>query len=157
MVKWLRDVTGSALITGAMFAGMHFGFIPQEARLTTRGHGLAAHALFFDPGVLRIDVEVAATGIEAVARHNVMWSHDHDFSFGIAAARLVNPRANLAPHELVSRPRFDHLDDGASGATAKTVDERRSRRSIAAMHEKSGHCGNCQTATEVRNVPTNPR
>jgi hypothetical protein len=114
-------------------------------------------ALFFDPGVLSIDVEVATTGIEAVAGHNVMWSHDHDFSFGVAAARLVNPRANLAPHELVSLPWFDYFCDGASGASAKTVDERPSRRSIAAMRENSGHCGNCQTATEVRNVLANPR
>jgi hypothetical protein len=93
---------------------------------------LTAHALFFDPGVLRIDVVVAATGVKAVARHDIVWSYDHDFSFGVAAARLVNPRANLAPHELVPLPWFDYLCDGASGASAKTVDERQSRRSIAA-------------------------
>ena len=128
MMKRSRELTGSALITGAMFAGMHLGFVPQEARLTTRGHRLAAHmrAVFSDPGVLRIDVVVEATGIEAVAWHDMVWSHDDDLSFGIAAMGLINAGANPASHELVSFPRFDHLNDGASGATAKTVDDRQS-------------------------------
>jgi hypothetical protein len=136
----------SALITGAILTGMHLGSVPQLAREASWGHRLATHVLapgilFFDPSVLSVDVIVAASRIAAVARHDVVWPHDDSFSFGVASALLINPGANLAPHELVPLAWFDYLYDGASDATAETVDERQGRRSIVAMHEVSGHNG----------------
>src|ERR1035441_3890909 len=124
----------SALITGAIPTGMHLGLVPQPTREASWGHRLATQVLapgilFFDPSVLSVDVIVAASRLAAVARHDVVWPHDDNFSFGVASARLINPGANLASHELVSLAWLNYLDDGASDATAAIVEELQGRPS----------------------------